>query len=84
MPRYDGGSPLTEYVLEMRDKKGKSAEWTQVQILQPITTSYRVSKLNEDNYYNFRIKAGNAIGHSEPKTLEKAVKPDKQSGKLII
>ena len=79
MPRNDGGSPLTEYLLEMRDKKGKNAEWTQVQILPVITTSFRVTKLNEDNYYNFRIKAGNAIGHSEPRTLDKAVKPQKQS-----
>ncbi|CAF3389468.1 unnamed protein product [Rotaria socialis] len=79
MPRSDGGSPLTEYLLEMRDKKGKNSEWTQVQILPTITTSFRVTKLNEDVYYNFRIKAANTIGYSEPKTLEKAVKPDKQS-----
>ena len=49
MPRHDGGSPLTEYLLEMREKKGKNAEWTQVQILPPVTTSFRVTKLNEDH-----------------------------------
>ena len=80
MPRNDGGSPLTEYLLEMRDKKGKS-DWTQVQILPVITTSFRVTKLNENNYYNFRIKAGNTVGHGEPKALEKAVRPQKQNGK---
>ena len=81
MPRHDGGSPLTEYLLEMREKKGKNTEWTQVQILPAITTSFRVTKLHENTYYNFRLKAGNAIGHSEPKALEKAVKPQKQNGK---
>ncbi len=81
MPRNDGGSPLTEYLLEMREKKGKNNDWVQVQILPAITTSYRVSKLSEDVYYNFRIKAGNAIGHGEPKSLDKAVKPQKQNGK---
>ena len=81
MPRHDGGSPLTEYLLEMREKKGKNTDWTQVQILQPITTSFRVSKLHENVYYNFRLKAANAIGYGEPKTLEKAVKPQKQNGK---
>lgn len=80
MPRNDGGSPITEYVLEMRDKKSKSGEWTQVQILPAITTSYRVTKLDEDTYYNFRLKAANSIGHGEPKNLEKAVKPQKQIG----
>ncbi|UJR23285.1 hypothetical protein I4U23_026301 [Adineta vaga] len=79
MPRNDGGSILTEYLLEMREKKGKNTEWIQVQILPPVTTSFRVTKLNEDLYYNFRIKAANSIGYSEPKSLEKAVKPQKQS-----
>lgn len=83
MPRHDGGSPLVEYVLEMRDKKGKNSEWTQVQILPAITTSYRVSKLDENVHYNFRIKAANTIGYSEPRTLEKAVKPQKQNGKIL-
>ena len=83
MPRNDGGSTLTEYLLEMREKKGKSTEWVQVQILPPVTTSFRVMKLNENSYYNFRIKAANSIGYSEPKALEKAVKPQKQSGKFL-
>jgi hypothetical protein len=83
MPRHDGGSLLTEYLLEMREKKGKNNEWTQVHILPAITTSFRVTKLNENVYYNFRIKAANSIGYSEPKSLEKAVKPQKQNGKLI-
>ncbi|CAF3878648.1 unnamed protein product, partial [Adineta steineri] len=77
--RNDGGSPLTEYLLEMREKKGKNTEWVQVQILPPIATSFRVTKLDENLYYNFRIKSANAIGYSEPKALEKAVKPQKQS-----
>ena len=72
MPRHDGGSLLTEYLLEMREKKGKNSEWTQVQILPAITTSFRVTKLNEDVYYNFRIKAGNSVGHSEPKSTGKS------------
>jgi titin len=83
MPRNDGGSPLTEYLLEMREKKGKNSDWVQVQILSAITTSFRVSKLNEDSSYNFRIKAANSIGYGEPKTLEKSVKPQKQNGKFI-
>lgn len=83
MPRNDGGSPLTEYLLEMRDKKGKS-EWTQVQILPIVTTSFRVAKLNENNAYYFRIKAANTVGYSEPKTIDKPVKPQKQSGKLLF
>jgi titin len=84
MPRNDGGSPLTEYLLEMREKRGKNTDWTQVQILPVITTSFRVTKLNEDSFYNFRIKATNAIGSSEPKSLDKAVKPQKQNGKKYV
>ena len=80
MPRNDGGSPLTEYLLEMREKRGKNTEWTQVQILPVIASSFRVMKLSEDSSYYFRIKAANAIGYSEPRTLDKAIKPQKQSG----
>lgn len=65
-------------------KKGKVSDWTQVQILPAITTSFRVTKLNENSYYNFRIKAANSVGYGEPKILEKAVKPQKQNGKFIF
>ena len=74
---------MVEYLLEMRDKKNKNSEWTQVQILPVITTSFRVTKLSEDVAYNFRIKAANSVGYSEPKSLDKAVKPQKQNGKFI-
>ena len=80
MPRNDGGSPITEYLLEMRDKKNKNGDWVQVQTLPVVTTSFRVTKLHEDVYYSFRIKAANIIGYSEPRTLEKSIKPQKQSG----
>jgi len=47
---YDGGRPLTEYLLEIHEKKGKNTDWVQVQILPVITTRFRMTKLNENVY----------------------------------
>lgn len=64
-PESDGGSEVTNYLIEMRERK--SARWIKVNrdSLQK-DTSFKVTGLQEGNIYQFRITAINAAGDSEP------------------
>lgn len=63
-PESDGGSPITGYILERCDISGKS--WLPVN-KQPIKeTTYKATGLKRDLTYEFRVRAENAIGQSEP------------------
>lgn len=59
MPERDGGSPITNYVVEKRDvrRKGWQAVDTTVKELK-----YTVAPLNEGSLYVFRVAAENAVG----------------------
>lgn len=62
-PDDDGGSPITNYIVEKKDSKGE--EW------KPVSstiagTSFKVPKLKEGSKYEFRVMAENAMGVSPP------------------
>lgn len=58
-PERDGGSPITNYVVEKRDvrRKGWQAVDTTVKELK-----HTVSPLNDGSLYVFRVAAENAVG----------------------
>lgn len=58
-PERDGGSPITNYVVEKRDarRKGWQAVDTTVKELK-----YTVAPLTEGSLYVFRVAAENAVG----------------------
>ena len=73
----DGGSEITSYIIEQRDKKRSS--WTKSGTVDATTTKLTAKRLIEDNEYIFRITAENAEGQSEP--LESSpVKPTTPKG----
>lgn len=59
VPERDGGSAITNYVVEKRDvrRKGWQAVDTTVKEL-----TYTVTPLNEGSLYVFRVAAENAVG----------------------
>lgn len=59
-PPYDGGSKVTGYSVEKRD--GPSGRWVKVNFTNIIELGYTVSGLNQDESYEFRVYAKNAIG----------------------
>ena len=71
-PEDDGGSPVTNYILEMKnlDKKEK---WSEISSVASVIRSFKVENLIDKNKYRFRIKAVNKIGPSEPAELADTV-----------
>uniref|UniRef100_A0A8B9IW33 Fibronectin type-III domain-containing protein n=1 Tax=Amazona collaria TaxID=241587 RepID=A0A8B9IW33_9PSIT len=64
-PAYDGGSPITSYVVEKRE--GEEQEWTVVSTKGEVrTTEYVVSHLQPSVNYYFRVSAINCAGQGEP------------------
>lgn len=61
---YDGGSPITGYILEYRESW--KITWSPLKVVKPDITSYCVQNLKEGTEYFFRVVAENAVGKSEP------------------
>ncbi|KAL3982100.1 Fibronectin type III domain family protein [Acanthocheilonema viteae] len=59
----NGGSPIQEYVVEIRDKHGK---WIEAMKVPGSETFARVGNLKEGEEYQFRIIAKNRAGYGEP------------------
>ncbi len=71
-PVTDGGSDVTEYVVEM--KSAKDTEFAVVGEVQPNTPFYTARDLTEGQNYEFRVSAKNVIGLSkEPAELDSPV-----------
>uniref|UniRef100_A0A8C4S3V2 Titin n=1 Tax=Erpetoichthys calabaricus TaxID=27687 RepID=A0A8C4S3V2_ERPCA len=66
-PERDGGSPITNYIVEKRDVRRKG--WQVVDTTVKETT-YTVTPLSEGSLYVFRVAAENAVGQSEYCELE--------------
>lgn len=62
-PEDDGGSPITGYIIEKKDKY--NPDWTQCAEVEGDITSGRVDNLIEGNVYEFRVRAVNKGGPGE-------------------
>lgn len=69
-PSNDGGSPITNYVVEKRDVRRKTWQTVDTTIKD---LKYTVSPLNEGSLYVFRVAAENTVGMGEFCELEDAV-----------
>lgn len=66
----DGGSPITNYVVEKRDVRRKTWQTVDTTVKD---LKYTVTPLNEGSLYVFRVAAENAVGMGEFCELEDAV-----------
>lgn len=62
-PEHDGGSRIQCYIIEARQKG--TDKWVVVGSTKNLM--YVVEKLNKGEEYDFRVKAKNEAGHSQPK-----------------
>uniref|UniRef100_A0A8C5Z2L6 Myosin-binding protein C, fast-type n=1 Tax=Marmota marmota marmota TaxID=9994 RepID=A0A8C5Z2L6_MARMA len=72
-PKYDGGQPVTGYLLE-RKKKG-SQRWMKLNFEVFTETTYESTKMIEGILYEMRVFAVNAIGVSQPSMNTKPFMP---------
>lgn len=69
-PEDDGGSDVTNYVVERREIH--SSTWVPVSNFV-VGTSCTVPKLHEGHEYEFRVSAENALGRSDPLVTDTTV-----------
>lgn len=68
-PFSNGGSPITGYIIEKKDKY--SAMWEKaLELTEPVTEAH-LTGLIEGNEYQFRVIAVNKAGQSEPGDVSK-------------
>lgn len=63
-PETDGGRPITHYTVEMKDKF--SPDWVEVAKTKDENPEIKVDGLKEKMVYQFRVRAHNKAGCSQP------------------
>lgn len=70
VPEKDGGSPITNYIVEKRDVRRKGWQTVDTTVKD---TKCTVTPLTEGSLYVFRVAAENAIGQSDYTEIEDSV-----------
>lgn len=63
-PENDNGAPIDKYILQMRDKSGRN--WVDAGTVPGDRTKGRIEPLVAGHEYEFRVKAVNRAGPSDP------------------
>ncbi|XP_023272392.1 titin-like, partial [Seriola lalandi dorsalis] len=63
-PESDGGSDITNYIIEKKDRAG--IKWTRCNRQKVTDLSFRVTGLTTGHEYEFRVVAENVVGVGEP------------------
>ncbi len=63
-PASDGGSGITGYVVQQKEKL--ALRWTPVNEIPVMETTYKVTGLTTKNEYEFRVVAANKAGFGPP------------------
>lgn len=69
-PTSDGGSPITNYIIEMKSRK--DLKWKKANKDTVTDTEFTVPGLNEGEEYEFRITAENKAGVGQPSKPSKS------------
>lgn len=81
-PKYDGGSPITNYIVEKREEFKDN--WTKVKQVEKFNTTLDIAGLVPEKKYYFRVSAKNSIGTGEPAELQEPVVPARPVGESIV
>ena len=70
----DGGSPITKYIVEM--KEGWKSTWTKVtEVSSDMSLTFVLSKMKESSEYTVQVTAVNKVGSSKPLVSDQPIKP---------
>uniref|UniRef100_A0A182JJK3 Titin-like n=1 Tax=Anopheles atroparvus TaxID=41427 RepID=A0A182JJK3_ANOAO len=75
-PESNGGSKITEYVVEVKEAKKKV--WKVVGTTSASETSLLIENLSMNKAYDFKITAKNKVGTSEPLQTEESIVAGKE------
>lgn len=78
----DGGSPVTHYLVEKREKT--KSTWSYLEKIKSTTTRYTMTHLIEKTEYFVRVKSENKAGLSEPLEGQEPVIPKNPFSKLSL
>ena len=81
-PISDGGSPVTNYIIEARDKFG--LRWTKINRHTVTDTTFRVTGLKPNDEYQFRVIAENKAGVGRPSDNTEPIIAKPPYGKPVI
>lgn len=81
-PEYDGGSPILEYIIEMRDQK--KGEFKKIGSTKGDITDILVKYLEKDHGYFFKITARNTVGVSDPYETSDVIIAGSRLSKYIL
>lgn len=70
-PEYDGGSEITAYIIELRDRA--SIKWDAALITKPDELGATLNDVVENKEYIFRVRAENQAGVGKPSAATRAV-----------
>lgn len=59
-PPFDGGCKITGYTIERRE--APNGRWTKANFTNVVETNFTVSGLTQNQSYEFRVFAKNAVG----------------------
>lgn len=71
-PKSDGGSEITAYIIELRDRT--SVSWSAVMVTKPQDRTAVINDVIENKEYIFRIRAENKAGTGKPSAATQPVK----------
>lgn len=71
-PLFDGGSEITSYVIELRDRT--SVQWSPVMVTKSQDRTATVNDVIENKEYIFRVRAENKAGRGKPSAATDPVK----------
>lgn len=82
-PSYDGGSPVTEYIIERRQKP--STSWVKVTSTEKIVnTTFSMTDLTDGSEYEVRIIAVNKEGPSQPSAVSAPFTAKSPHSKIVV
>lgn len=81
-PETDGGSPITNYILEYRSES--TATWKRVTQEKLLETKYTAKGLKDSELYEFRVAAENKAGVGPYSDNSKQAKASEVQGNSIV
>nr|AZI15635.1 UNC-22 [Auanema rhodensis] len=81
-PLHDGGAPIEEYVVEMKEEY--SPFWTEATVVPADQTNASIGNLKEGSKYEFRIRAKNKAGLGDPSDPSDTLTPKSRNVAPVI